>query len=186
MVKKMQFLGVFFVLSFILWMKAFSIYRYLIPLELLSPIIFLALLERIVQSNRMRIAIAISIIIAIYVTFHPLDWGRGPWSDPYIKVTSAPRELPDNAVIVMLGLESTAYVIPLFPSTTRFIRPEGNLDLQNHHQFFQDIKKIIEDNKESKKLFLLFNEQDQEVNLERSSKQLGFNLRPVDCFSPHK
>jgi hypothetical protein len=180
-----KFLLLFFALSFILWMKTFSIYRYLISLELFVPIIFLALLERIVQSNRIRIAMVITVTIALYAVFHPLDWGRVSWSDPYIYINiknSESLKLTDKAVIVMLGQAPMAYVIPHFPSTTSFFRPEGNLNLRNEDPFFQKIKMIIEHQKKSGRIYVLFNKEDRRINLEESSVRLGLNLRYLDCF----
>jgi hypothetical protein len=166
-------------------MKTFSIYRYLISLELFVPIIFLALLERIVQSNRIRIAMVISVTLALYAVFHPLDWGRVSWSDPYIYINiknSESLKLTDKAVIVMLGQAPMAYVIPHFPSTARFFRPEGNLNLRNEDPFFQKIKMIIEHQKKSGRIYVLFNKEDRRINLEESSGRLGLNLRYLDCF----
>ena len=111
-----------------------------------------------------------------------MDWGRVPWSDPYINIISELRELPDSAVIVMLGSAPMAYVIPHFPSTTRFIRPEGNLRLQNNQQFFRNIQTIIDHQKASGRLFVLFHEEDRSVNLEASSIRLGVDLSQLDCF----
>lgn len=177
-----KFLVIFFILSFILWMKSFSIYRYLISLELFAPIIFLALLERIVQSSKVRIYIIIAVTISLYALFSPLNLGRVSWSDPYINIkNSSSLKLLDNAVVVMLGFSPTAYVIPAFPSTARFIRPEGNLYLQNGNQFFQKIKTIIDREKKSGNLFILFDKYDPNVNLEMSSIRLGLDLHQIEC-----
>jgi hypothetical protein len=178
-----KFLGVFFALSFILWMITSSIYRYLITLELLVPIIFLVLLERIVQSNRSRILIGISVLIALYVIFRPSPLGRINWSAPYISIQSSRSlKIIDNAVVIMLGCAPMSYVIPFFPPTTRFIRPEGNLCLQNQNLFYQEIIRIIEKQKKSGKIYVLFDKKDWDYNLKKSLNRLGLDSRQLDCY----
>ena len=58
--KSGNFLLIFFCIAFVLWMVQFSIYRYIIPLELLLPLCFLIILERMIRSRNLQIAIALS------------------------------------------------------------------------------------------------------------------------------
>jgi hypothetical protein len=181
---QIMFLIVFFALSFILWVITFSYYRYLVSLELLLPIILFALLERIISTNRIRMTVAILLTIVICLVFiiRPLNWGRVRWSDPYVNIkTNESLERTDNAVMVMLGYSPMAYVIPYFPATTRFIRPEGNLGLCDEDLFFQKIKQVVEHQKASGKIFLLYDKRDPSVNLEASSSRLGLNLSQLKC-----
>ena len=175
-----RFLTLFFASSFILWMTVSSIYRYLITLELFVPIIFLALLERIVSSDPMRTAIVILVTAVAGLQFRPLDWGRASWNDPYVRIkTSANVIRTDNAVVVMLGDAPMAYVIPHFPATTRFVRPEGNLALRSETLFYQKIKNIVDRQKTTGKIFILFREADPSVNLEATSTRWGLDFRQL-------
>ncbi|MGC2775088.1 MAG: glycosyltransferase family 87 protein [Bradyrhizobium sp.] len=87
-------LVIFFWVSYVLWMLAFSIQRYLIPLELLSAPLIVLLLIRLIDAWRTRdvpaaspprIVQAVTIIAALIVALwsQPTDWMRRPWSDPY-------------------------------------------------------------------------------------------------------
>jgi len=156
-------------------------YRYLIPLELLVPVVLLALLERLVRAPARRAAVVLTVVVAGGAVFKPLDYGRGPWSNPYLSVSADKRELPAGAVIVMLGSAPMAYVIPHFPPTTRFVRPEGNLRLQPHDGLFRGSTAALAQVTGTEKLYVLFSEDDRSVNLERSSRTLGLDLRALDC-----
>ncbi|UFZ01394.1 DUF2029 domain-containing protein [Bradyrhizobium ontarionense] len=87
-------LVIFFWVSYVLWLLAFSIQRYLIPLELLSAPLIVLLLIRLIDAWRTRevpagspprIVQAVTVIAALIVALwsQPTDWMRRPWSDPY-------------------------------------------------------------------------------------------------------
>ena len=85
---------VFCWLSYVLWLLAFSIQRYLMPLELLSAPLIVLLLMRLIRAwqdravpegSSSRIARALTVIVALSIALwsQPTDWMRRPWSDPY-------------------------------------------------------------------------------------------------------
>ncbi|CAL75091.1 hypothetical protein; putative membrane protein [Bradyrhizobium sp. ORS 278] len=83
----------FFWISYVLWMLAFSIQRYLMPLELLAAPLIVLLLIRLSDawrepvakqtSLRSRQAIIVVAALAVALASQPTDWMRRPWSDPY-------------------------------------------------------------------------------------------------------
>ena len=181
--RKSLFMILFFGLSFVFWAKVFSIYRYFISLEFLIPVVFLALLDRITSSNKTRIAVGLCSTIAVFSVFKPADWGRTPWRDPYIRVACELNPLPDEAVVLMLGQSPMAYIVPNFPPSTRFLRPEGNLGLDGQEIYHLQIKSLADQNKQNGKLFLLWSlEEDTTTNPTKSLKRLGLTLKQLDCY----
>ncbi|WP_395401063.1 hypothetical protein ACHMW6_25630 [Pseudoduganella sp. UC29_106] len=75
-----RLLLVFGVLSYLLWLKLFSIYRYLVPLELVAPLMFFLLLRgwnaRIV--GRVLVFTALSGVILLRAGDG--NWGHGHWT----------------------------------------------------------------------------------------------------------
>ena len=167
--------------AFLLWMINFSIYRYLIPLELLVPLCFLVVLERVCQSRKTRIGIAVSAALIVLVMFTAPNHGRIEWGDPYFEVDATPFESTYDAVAVMLGTSPMAYVVPHLPPNLRVVRPEGNLRLREKDRFFVDIKTLLEQHKGV--IYILFYEGDKQVQVEDSLVRLGLNVHVENCFA---
>jgi hypothetical protein len=84
----------------------------------------------------------------------------------------------------MLGYAPISYVIPHFPATVRFIRPDGNLLLQGDDRFLQTITQVVNDLRTSDKLFVLFHVEDiANRNLEIGASKLGFDPARWKCYS---
>jgi hypothetical protein len=175
-----NFLFLFFALAFVLWMSTSSIYRYLISLELLVPIVLFALLERGVRSNKIRIAIAVAAVSVIFVMFRPLNWGRMAWSNPYISVDTGPYALEDDAVMVMLGSAPSAYVIPHLPQGIRYVRPGGNLRLREGDLFLDEIRHIVKEH--NGPMYVLFDETYTSRQMQTALAQFKMDFRLGNCF----
>ncbi|NPU64847.1 DUF2029 domain-containing protein [Bradyrhizobium sp. 83012] len=113
--------------SYALWMHAFSIQRYLIPLELLAAPLIVLLLTRLIDAWRERgapegpsrgvQAVTVASALAIALASQPSDWTRRPWSDPYQPRLAAALQRP--AAFLMLH-KPLGYLVPLLPAGSRF------------------------------------------------------------------
>lgn len=127
--RKHLFLMCFCLISYVLWQKMFSIYRYIIVLELLTPIIIIIFVGLVWQHKRIGAFVSIVILILLIITVKPIDWGRLPWGNTFFSfTTTSPLEKYNNTTIVMSGDNPTSYVIPFFPENTRFIRIKSNFN----------------------------------------------------------
>lgn len=160
-------LVLFSLVSFILWMLLFSIYRYLLAIELLSPLLFLILLERIVYSANIRIFAIMISLISLLLVFRPFSWGRAQWSDPYVNISSdKPIEISCNSLVIMLGNAPMAYIIPQLTITNkniRFVRPEGNLCLNKTNQLWDDINQIVYKYKPTNDIYYIYETHDNSI-----------------------
>lgn len=180
-----NYLLLFFLCSYLFWIKESSTYRFMIPLELLVPLCFLILLERFVSSRRVQIGLITIAILATFAFFKPFNWGRLSWGDSYFYAQNASRLDPSKqAVVVMLGRSPTAYVVPDLPSSYRFIRPEGNITMEGgeNNQFIGKIKKLLEEY--SGPLYILYNQGERNFgfNLEASLAKWGLTINYDSCF----
>jgi hypothetical protein len=125
------FLIVFCAVAYLVWQIKFSIYRYLMPVEMLTPVMVLLVITRVPAIAHRRVGITCSILGFLIVSglVKPLDWGRQPWQmgepwggDYFNLIATASLSKYENKTVLMLGDRPTAYVIPFFPESTRFVR----------------------------------------------------------------
>ena len=113
--------------SYVLWMLAFSIQRYAIPLELLSGPLIVLLLIRSMQAwqpDRMAIPAfsracqAATVIAALSIALwsQPADWKRRPWSDPYRPQLADALRKPATFILIQKPL---GYIVPQLPEGSR-------------------------------------------------------------------
>lgn len=111
--------------SYLVWLKMFSIYRYLLPLEMLAPLALWILVDRFPLRLARRQAILTACLILWMVTLKPGNWGRVDWSSDYFGVQPPALSDPGNTMVLMTGVEPFAYMIPYFPEPVRFVRVES-------------------------------------------------------------
>jgi hypothetical protein len=118
--RQWRFIYLFFLFAYFIWVLEFGIYRYAIPLELLSGIIIVALFHRIYRFNKFKKTILL-ILTALMVgtTIYP-NFGHQPYGKTYLAVQGP--ALTDNALVIETG-PCQSFVIPFFPVTTRFVDP---------------------------------------------------------------
>lgn len=119
-----RFLTVFTGISYLVWLKLFAIYRYLVPLELLSGPLIVGSLLYLVRGMAVRY-VALAILASLLLgTTRPMSWGRLPFGHQYFEVKVP--ELAPNALVIMGYSHPMAYVVPFFRPDARFVTPASN------------------------------------------------------------
>jgi hypothetical protein len=119
----------FFTLSYLLWLYMFDIMRYAVPLELLSSLAILALCDCLIANRgaAQRVFVVLALLGMVWVRASELprpDWGS-TWFE-----TTIPRELrAAHALYVMPDSAPSAYLAPMLPADSRFVRLESNLNI---------------------------------------------------------
>jgi hypothetical protein len=127
------YLAAFAVVSYVLWLQMFSIYRYVVTLELLAPLLVTGLVLAWPVAPRARAALVTALLLAMVVLTRPADWGRVDWSDRFV-----PVELPDllaeatapgrpTPMLLMGGIEPMGYVVPALPPAMPVVRIQSYL-----------------------------------------------------------
>ena len=120
-----RLLAVFAGASYVVWLLAFTIYRYAIPLELTASLLLVLALRVLLRGAKRRDAIillASALIVAVTV---PPYWGRSRvHAGPYLDV-SAPAIPPDSLILTMTG-QPFGYVVPFLDPRVRVIAPASN------------------------------------------------------------
>lgn len=108
--------------SYLVWLQMFAIYRYLIPLEMLSPVVIAAALGCWPLSARARSALLCALLLALAATGRPGNWVRIPWGERVVSMTVPTIARPDHTIILMTGYAPTSYLITGFPPQIPFLR----------------------------------------------------------------
>lgn len=93
------FLAVFFALSYLFWVKLFGIYRYLIPIELLAPLLVWLLLQRLFAAQTARrLATGLLAVASLYVL--PFTtWGHASWGERAFSAQVPAFAKPETALL---------------------------------------------------------------------------------------
>ena len=103
-----------FIFTWLLWILAFRIYRYLVVLELLSGIVFLMGTGKLIHLTNMATKIILIILTTVflyYTTVYP-NWGRRPWSDNFIKTNLASLLKPNEGAVFFTSAGLVSYLAP--------------------------------------------------------------------------
>lgn len=112
-----RFLVAYVLTYYVLWLAVFAIYRYLIPLELLSGWLLAVLLRKLLPQIRLLPWLAVALAVLWAMKLNP-NWGRVPFGERFFDVVVP--AIPDNALVLLSSEEPLAYVVPFFPAKTRF------------------------------------------------------------------
>jgi hypothetical protein len=119
------FFVVFVVASFVVWMKLFGIYRYIVVCEMLAPIALFLFLGPLFRQRRRQVHAALAVFAFLLLTLQPGDWGRKPWAGTYFGFTPPRLTDPADTIVLLTGHDAVAYMIPFFPPQVRFLRIQG-------------------------------------------------------------
>ncbi len=134
----LRYLAGVFVLSYLVWLILFVIYRYAVPLEMIAPLVVVAAMAVWPVSAHKHASLAIAILGFCVVTTKAGTWGRMPWSESGKFVDVAVPSVPSDALILMTGYAPTSFVIPAFPASVSFLRPQSYLVEPDHSTRFSD------------------------------------------------
>lgn len=121
--KKELALIAFFLGSFLAWVLAFRIYRYLVALEMISGVLFIVGLNGLLVSKKglVNICIAIGALLFLWlVTIYP-NWGRREWSDNFSKNDLMELIEGKDGSVVFFADQRLSYLAPeLYEKKVRF------------------------------------------------------------------
>lgn len=122
-----HFLLLFLLLGFIAWIFTFSIYRYLVGLELLAPLAIWIAVNRAMPgpwSHRLSGALLGSVLLVGLVGSESWGHSRLAWSS--VEVETPVLEHPEQHVLVLVGDQPQSWRLPWWPSEVAFIGLANN------------------------------------------------------------
>lgn len=117
-----RFLLLFLVFGFVLWVFIFSIFRYLVVLELLAPLALWLLIRRITQARVEKVlnpAVLSMIFLAALLGME--SWGHARLASESISVQVPELDEPEERVVVLVGDQPQAWRLPWWPEQVAFV-----------------------------------------------------------------
>ena len=115
----------FAAVSYFVWLRFFAIYRYIILLEMLAPVLIVAAIGLFPLPRRARYLILAALCFAILVTARSDFLERAPVEDPYIQVALPPIPHPDKTMVLMTGDAPMGFIAPSLPHQIPILRIDG-------------------------------------------------------------
>jgi len=135
------FVAIFWLVSWFVWLGLHGIYRYLMPLELLSGALLLFCLRMTMPPRWRNAAIVIVTIVTVASVRYP-HYERIDFGDHYVRVDVPP--VAPHAAVLLLGDEPMAHVLPFFPPDGRFIGVKNNfIDPAMTHRMAMDVARVV-------------------------------------------
>lgn len=116
----------FAAISYGVWLLLFSIYRYLIPLEMLAPLLLVLTLGLLPLPSSTKWLVAAALLVVIAVGVRPGSWGRVAFSQRFIEVLAPPVPHPEETMLLMAGFEPYAHILPSFDPIMPVVRIQSN------------------------------------------------------------
>ncbi len=118
-----RFVAVFWLVSYVVWLGVYAIYRYLIPLELLSGALLLYCMRWVFPGRSLKPAIVAVTIVLIAFTRYPY-FERVDYGPAYLRVEVPP--VSPHALVLLAGDAPMSHVLPFFPADARFVGIQSN------------------------------------------------------------
>ncbi|GJI88442.1 hypothetical protein [Duganella hordei] len=119
-----RFVLAFFVLSYLGWQALFSIYRYLVPLELLAPLVLWLLAHRLLAPLAARRVAGGAVLLAVLLALPTPHWGRARWSAEAFRVQTPPMVHPERSLVLTTQAPVGWYTAG-FPAPLAFVSISG-------------------------------------------------------------
>jgi len=120
--RQASFVLLFFAISYLVWMKVFSIHRYLIPAEILAPLVVWILLQRLLPPpTAQRAAIAVLGAVTLYAM--PFStWGHADWADQSFSAEVPAFSQPASSIVYLTEPDPPfGWLVQFFPREVQFI-----------------------------------------------------------------
>ena len=111
--------------SYATWLVLFAVYRYLVGLEMLAPLLLVAAVDCAPLARRARLTV-VAILLLLAALFGFYGFGdHAPRGDPYVQVSGLSFPDAGGTMLLMTGNEPMAYLIPSLPPAIPVLRIDG-------------------------------------------------------------
>ena len=121
-----RFLLVWGAVGYYGWVLSETVYRYLMPLDMLAPLLIVICIGLLPLARRPRLIAAAAAVAALSLTIQPANWGRhATWPDEMAKVSFPPLSEKPHTLVLMAGSDAYAYLLPALPPELTYLRIES-------------------------------------------------------------
>lgn len=138
-----RFVWIYAGVSFAVWMATFTIQRYVVPLEVVTGVVLLGLVQTVWRKPRTAAGLFLGLAVLVVVTTRPARYDHVPYGQAWVAPTaSVDLQLP-HALYVMLTDHPYAYLVPSFARDATFIRLQGNMPFEPESPLGQRLRQVL-------------------------------------------
>ena len=120
----------FFITTYVIWIRMFGIQRYLIPLGLVCGLVIFLVLDRLLASQSAKIACFTFLALFCIFWTQRGETERLPYGQDWFGVQLTEAVSAPDTLFVMMGDSPASYVVPFLPASDRVVRISANFPLQ--------------------------------------------------------
>jgi hypothetical protein len=122
MTTPVRFVLLFFALSYLMWLNLFGIYRYLVPLELIAPLVLWLVVHGMMRATVARAVAGIGLVLCAVAIFPVKTWGHAAWREVSFNVSPPVIAQPSQSMVFTVhGDPPMSWLVPSFPKELAFV-----------------------------------------------------------------
>jgi hypothetical protein len=121
-----RFLLWFGVFGYLFWLFLFSIYRYLVVLEMLAPLLIFLTIGMLPLRRNTKLIATGALLAVLAVSMKPGDWGHVEWSRKFVSALTPTLSNPENTMLLMGGYEPYSHIVPGLQPEMAVVRFQSN------------------------------------------------------------
>jgi len=131
----------FLALAYLAWMNMFSIARYLVPLELLAPLIIWMAAQRIFpRAVAGKVATCI-ILVIVGLSLHSKNWGRSGWGQQAFSAEAQAIDDPAHSIIFTTHVDPPmGWIATFYPANVAFVSLASGFESAGYVQRLEAMK----------------------------------------------
>jgi hypothetical protein len=103
----------------------FAIYRYIVGLEMLGPLLVAISIGLLPLPRRVQLSVVAVLLLAAAATTHVDYIERSPISDPFVQADVPKIEHPEKAMVLLTGNGPLGFIAPSLPRKIQLLRIDG-------------------------------------------------------------
>jgi hypothetical protein len=115
----------FVAISYLVWLKMFAIYRYIVLLEMIAPLIVAIAIGLLPLPRRAQLVTLAVLFLATAAFTHVEYIERSPISDPFVQADVPKIDHPGRAMVLLTGDGPLGFIAPTLPHEVPLLRIDG-------------------------------------------------------------
>jgi len=115
----------FAAVSYVAWLSIFAIYRYIVLLEMLAPILIAAAVGLLPMPRRAQLLTLAGLFFAALLLTRADFLERAPLESPYVSIALPKFDEPEHTMVLMTGNSPMGFIVPEMPPQIPVLRIDG-------------------------------------------------------------
>ena len=120
-----RFLLLWGFVSYYCWVLSETVYRYLMPLDMMAPLLIVICIGLLPATRGARVIAAAAVVAALSLTIQPANWGRHEVMPAKMSAAAPVPHLAPDTLVLMAGLDAYGYLLPALPPEAQYLRIES-------------------------------------------------------------